>query len=248
MLSRKELLAYQKITGFTLGQIEKDYLQHILLSLIYKSITHDLIFKGGTALQKTYNLNRFSEDLDFTLNADVDINTMITQALTSLKFFGIKSAKRQTKQTANAYVYKIKIQGPLYKGIEISNAFIRLEISTREKLVLPVTTQTITPLYTDLPPYSVLMMNPSEIMAEKIRAILTRNKARDIYDLWFLITKQVKTSTALINNKLNYYNTHFDSDLFEKSIKQKEKIWKKEMQLILPLNLDFSDLTSTHNA
>jgi predicted nucleotidyltransferase component of viral defense system len=34
----------------------------------------------------------------------------------------------------------------------------------------------------DLSPYLVTMMNPEEILAEKIRAIMTRNKARDIFD------------------------------------------------------------------
>ena len=38
----------------------------LLLREIYSVFTSDLIFKGGTALKYFFNLNRFSEDLDFT--------------------------------------------------------------------------------------------------------------------------------------------------------------------------------------
>jgi len=245
MLTRKDLSSYRQITGFTLGQIEKDYLRHIFLSILYRAVKDELVFKGGTALQKSYGLNRFSEDLDFTLHADIDIEKVVHKSLTGLNIFGCESTKRKKKDVAHGWTYVIKIKGPLFTGAEHSNAFIRLEISKREQVILPVMIHTITPLYTDLPPYSVSVMNPSEIMAEKIRAILTRNKARDIYDLWFLIQKQITTTTQLINKKLQYYNLVFDFESLKKSIEQKEKLWAKEMELLIPLKLKFTDITQS---
>ena len=47
-------------------QLERDYLLILLLREIYYIFTNDLIFNGGTTLKYFFNLNRFSEDLDFT--------------------------------------------------------------------------------------------------------------------------------------------------------------------------------------
>ena len=63
MLNREEL--QDTPIDFNLYQKEKDYLQHIILARIYSRINSQLVFKGGTSLQKCMGLNRFSEDLDF---------------------------------------------------------------------------------------------------------------------------------------------------------------------------------------
>ena len=66
MLPRNELQKYCILTGFNLGQVEIDYLQHLFLMLFSKKSSTNIIFKGGTALQKIYGLHRFSIDFDFT--------------------------------------------------------------------------------------------------------------------------------------------------------------------------------------
>ncbi|MDR0823423.1 MAG: nucleotidyl transferase AbiEii/AbiGii toxin family protein, partial [Endomicrobium sp.] len=56
-----------KITNFTASLIEKDYYLSIILLEINK-LSQDLIFKGGTCLNKIYfPYHRISEDLDFNL-------------------------------------------------------------------------------------------------------------------------------------------------------------------------------------
>ncbi len=66
MMSRKNLESMQSVLGYNLGQVESDYLQHILLLFLSRRAGNWLVIKGGTALQKAYGLNRFSDDLDFT--------------------------------------------------------------------------------------------------------------------------------------------------------------------------------------
>ena len=85
-------------------------------------------------------------------------------------------------------------------------------------------------------------MDPSEIMAEKIRAILTRNNARDVYDLWFLTQKKIKISLQLVNSKLTYYKKSFDLDEFKKSIENKERIYKQEMEQLVPTIISFEKI------
>ena len=108
--------------------------------------------------------------------------------------------------------------------------------------MLPFKINTITPIYKDLPPYSVTVMDPSEIMAEKIRAILTRNSARDIYDLWFLTQKKTKTHISLINSKLEYYKKVFDLKEFKESIEKQEKLWEQEMKQLIPTLISFKEI------
>ncbi len=50
----------------------------------------------------------------------------------------------------------------------------------------------IRPIYHDLPNYFLLALDKEEILAEKIRAVLTRYKARDVYDLNELFFNEVK--------------------------------------------------------
>jgi predicted nucleotidyltransferase component of viral defense system len=59
-------------THFSLALLEKDYhLTSILHKISEKSIK-DLVFKGGTCLDKCYlGFYRLSEDLDFVYNQDV---------------------------------------------------------------------------------------------------------------------------------------------------------------------------------
>ena len=81
MLLRNELQKYGVVTGFNVGQVEIDYLQHLFLLLFSKKSSTNLIFKGGTALQKIYGLHRFSIDLDFTQKGTDESKEMIRMAI-----------------------------------------------------------------------------------------------------------------------------------------------------------------------
>ena len=43
-------------------------------------------------------------------------------------------------------------------------------------------------------------------MAEKIRALLKRAKGRDLFDLWYLLTKEVKLNWDMVKKKMEFYN------------------------------------------
>ena len=73
-------------------------------------------------------------------------------------------------------------------------------------------------------------MDEKEILAEKISAVYSRNKARDVYDLWFLTKKAVEIDTELIQKKLKNCKLLFSySELFKK-INEKERIWEPELK------------------
>jgi predicted nucleotidyltransferase component of viral defense system len=126
--------------------------------------------------------------------------------------------------------FKLKINGPLYDGTERSKSILRIEISKREKVLLEPKLKEIIPIYPDLHPYTILTMQLKEILAEKIRAIIVRTKARDVYDLWFLLRKNVKIDEKLINKKLSFYKKTFRREDLKSNIKSIGRIWERELK------------------
>jgi predicted nucleotidyltransferase component of viral defense system len=128
--------------------------------------------------------------------------------------------------------FRIKIEGPLYKG-KTSLSSIRIEISKRESVKNVPLTKEIAPPYSDILPYTLSIMDLVEISSEKVRAILTRNKARDLYDLHILIKKGNSPDLELVNQKLKYYDTEFTLKTFRERCKQLEKKWDNELNQLL---------------
>ena len=74
---------------------ERDYLQHLLLWLLY-SRSQDLIYKGGTALRMVYGGNRYSEDLDFNGQDDVAVlQSSWKELVARLRDFGVQAEMRR---------------------------------------------------------------------------------------------------------------------------------------------------------
>ncbi len=237
MLSRKSLESMKSVLGYNLGQIERDYLQHILLLFLSRYAGSWLVFKGGTALQKAYGLNRFSEDMDFTSEKETKLADIALRIRTDLLNFGFENDVEIKRNVSEIIVYRIK--GPLYDGSPRSIVVLRLEVSQREEVILKEELREVVPVYTDLSPYLLTMMNLEEIFSEKIRAIMTRNKARDVFDAWFLIKKKVPVNMELVNKKLEYYDMHFDRDAFIASLMNIKGVWVKELKPLVSFVPDF---------
>ncbi|MEM3368722.1 MAG: nucleotidyl transferase AbiEii/AbiGii toxin family protein [Thermoproteota archaeon] len=242
MLDKRQIQELTKVSGFSLWQTEKDYLQHVFLLFLSIESKRELIFKGGTALQKVYGLNRFSLDLDFTSTNGKE-EEIVNKIAKDIKDFGYEtevSKNVQYKEESKSLTLKIK--GPLYDGTEKSITSLRIEISHRRDLQLEPETKEIVPIYPDIRPYIVLVMRLEEILAEKIRAIYKRGRARDLYDLWFLIRKNTKYDTKLINKKLEYYKLTYNKQELKKKIQEIEKIWVQELKPITTFTPQFQTI------
>ncbi len=235
MLSRKEVEIYGP-AGFHPAQKEKDYVHHWILSFFSRE-GFGAVFKGGTCLQKAFSLPRYSEDLDFTLN-DSDLVNLdsISAFLSSAGFLGLEWKVKETSISTTA---RLKYQGPLYSGSSLSEGFVTLEFSKREKTIQKPIVQLINSPYPDILAYSLRIMDPREILAEKVRAIITRDSARDLFDAYFLLHKQISFKKELINAKLKYYDLDFSLKDFEKHVHKLNKIYPKEMKALASDFLDY---------
>jgi predicted nucleotidyltransferase component of viral defense system len=232
MLDRRQLQELTRISGFNLWQTEKDYLQHIFLLFLSVESKGELVFKGGTALQKVYGLNRFSLDLDFTSRNNEE-EKIIKRIVRDIEDFGFATEVfriEKFKEISKTLVLRIK--GSLFDGSDRSITSLIIEVSLRGDLILEPEVKEIVPIYPDVRPYLLQIMRLEEILAEKVRAILYRGRASDLYDLWFLIRKGVKMNLELVNNKLSYYKISFNIKDFRKKILEMEKIWMEELKPI----------------
>ncbi len=230
MISKDELKEYAKIRGLNLGQAERDYFQNILLFILYQHYGRSLIFKGGTALSKCYGSSRFSEDLDFTCLETFNTN-IIRKGLERFRVeFEIKTKEYEVGMKIILY-----IKGPLYTGIRYTLCRIVIDVSLRENVILSPVIKTIGRFMEEIPEFDVFVMQEKEILAEKIRAILTRSKARDIYDLWFLLRRGVEFDLEVIKKKLEYYDMRWDRRKFIEAVRIKSEIWNTELKPLIRL-------------
>jgi len=243
MISKSELTKIAEMKHLTIRNAEKDYLLEFLLySLSYDR--RSLVFKGGTALYKFYNLNRFSEDLDFdAIGKRFDADKMIKKIIRNLELTGMQRALPEKIEYSNETNIRFAIRGPLYDGSKNSMSRVTINISKRERPISPLEKLLVT-TYSEIPSFELSVLDVEEIAAEKIRCILTREKPRDIYDLWFLSKKGIAIDVPLVNKKLKNYRLIFNLEKFMEKVNEKRNMWKRDLQhLIIGTLPEFKEVT-----
>lgn len=228
MIDRETLVRIAKLTGLKPFQQEKNYVQTMLLRSIYARISGEMVFKGGTALAFFHGLNRFSEDLDFALKERFDLRSLMEEIERDLEVLNMGAVLKIIEDNSSSFSFRVGVEGPLFTR-EIERCFVRVEVSKREKVLRKVEIKELRPAYPDILPFYVTVMCLEEILAEKVRALTWRGKARDLYDLWFLLKTGVKIDLELINKKLSYYKKEFALKEFMENIKKIRATWKQEL-------------------
>jgi hypothetical protein len=238
VISKEQLKSFSKLNNLKPWQQEKHYIQALILNSLAKE---PLIFKGGTYLWFFHNLQRFSEDLDFTAISPFSSNLMNTVSK-DLELMGVENSIKLIENNEASYSFRISAKGPLNSS-DKDLCHVYIDISKREKIIKkPLQFSLNFPAY-DIPMQTINCMDLDEIACEKSRAILSRNKSRDIYDLHFLIkNKNAKFSPDLVNQKLAYYGLEFSKKRFiEKIINSKKNYYSELSQLIFEKMPDFEE-------
>ncbi len=241
MIDASKIREIARLSGMRPWQQEKHYLQSLILTIISD---YPLVFKGGTYLWLFHGLNRFSEDLDFTAKGPLRKN-FAKFVSRSLNLYGYENEMKILKDSELGLLVRYMIAGPLHSS-DKDRCVIYVEVSGREKVVLPgLSLKTDFPQY-DIPVKILSGMNLDEVGAEKVRAILTREKGRDIFDLYYLIRrKNIRFDIELVNRKLAYHDLNFDSSKFMQKLESRNKIYSKELKpMILGEPPDFDEVKS----
>jgi len=243
MLTAEDIKALARVTGLRPHQQEKLYVQHILLRTIYSEVYDELVFKGGTALMIFHGLNRFSEDLDFTLRKRFDLDRIEGRISSDMRLLGIPVIlRKRANEKEGSYTLRVGVEGPLFTR-DVERCHVRVEVSRREDIRLRPDVRAIESVYPDILPFTIPVMPVEEIAAEKIRALMTRTKARDLYDLWFLAKRGVRVDSQLVSSKLAFYDLDFDRGSLARKITGMNDLWQPELRAIVIGDLpDFKDV------
>jgi predicted nucleotidyltransferase component of viral defense system len=240
--------------------IDKDWiLGHFLNAMFaFPDISENFVFKGGTCLKKNYfDDYRFSEDLDFTLlNKAFVVDKLFFKKVIELaeqnsgaKFY-LKNIKPQIhKDLPQGYEVIILYWGAIHKPNQIVlpvnrwQTKIKLDISFSEVLLLVPERKKIFHSYSDsetinntVPVYPL-----NEVVAEKLRSLIQRNRPRDIYDLYYL-SEIIKIDDYaaildLLKQKSKSKNIdccNYDDFLNQKKYKNNKRAWESSLEYHLP--------------
>lgn len=220
MITKEQISLLAKKKKINESVIFREYLQLFFLNELYsQGKSKDIFFKGGTALHLIYKAPRFSEDLDFTVGMKQSDFLSFIQGLFS-QISKNESITFKDKKTLLGKKFSLKASSDIL-GHEI---FVNLDFSFREKVVQPEKS-IINTDYPILFTSYIHHLSKDEILSEKIRALLSRNKGRDLYDLWYLKTQGAEINKDLVREKLKYY--HLDS-IKKKDILKKIRKFSKE--------------------
>jgi len=219
MINKDQIHSLLKKNKINETVIFREYLQLFFLNELYsQKQSKDIFFKGGTALHLIYKSPRFSEDLDFTVElGKKEFLDFVQKLFASL-----------SKKEAVTFKEKKSIAGKTFlltadPSVLPYKTFINLDFSFREKVIDPQKSIIDTNFPVIFTSY-IYHLSKEEIFAEKIRALLTRAKGRDLYDLWYLTTQGAFLKKGLIKEKLKYYQLeNIDKDDMLKKVKSFSK-------------------------
>lgn len=200
MISIEELSEIKKRRKTSLYYEEKEYFQYIFLNAISK-YTENFIFKGGTCLRICHGLERASEDLDFSTNLIIlKIKEIVKKCLKDFDLLNIKYKIYSEKEFEGNFRIEIRFEGPLFTGKQASTNTLKIDFNKRK--VKNKIVKVVNKLFSDVPIFSLIVLEEKEILTEKIRALINRGESRDLYDIWVLLNKGVKIDKKLLIEKL----------------------------------------------
>lgn len=213
-LIQSRLENYQCETALDETQAIREITQELVLYSLYQAQFFKVAsFLGGTALRIIYQLNRFSEDLDFSL-LKPDLN------------FNITSVIKSVVQSMKAFGYDLEVMDKSKTDIAVKNRWLKTNFESIGKIFefhhhrdfsqtikIKLEVDCNPPLgaetemkFLDFPAdYQVLAHNKPCLFSGKIMALLCRAyiKGRDWYDFLWYVKEKVTPDWVHLNFGLN---------------------------------------------
>ncbi len=199
----------------------KEIVQEVVLcGLSRGGFFRDAAFYGGTALRIFYGLDRFSEDLDFSLvsaNPDFDLTKYFSYIENETKSLGLNFSVVEKEKSIDSNVKSAFLKGNTKEHIlTFYEESDEASIISREEVIKikfevdinPPSGATYETKFGLLPsPYQVRLYDMSSLFAGKIHACLCRNwrtrvKGRDFYDYVFFLAMGAKVNVVNLKAKL----------------------------------------------
>lgn len=230
-------------------QALREIMQEIALAGLYRAnFFKHAAFYGGTALRIFHGLNRFSEDLDFSLlqkDADFEFDHYFKSIVDEFQALGIKvSLNQKMKSTISTIDSAFLKSDTLWSELIFEDTIPQIKLSIKPSIKIKLEIDTNPPLRFGTEnklltkPFSfyVNCLTLPDLFAGKMHALLfrkwkTRVKGRDWYDLDWYIKKGVKINL-----------THFCQRAIESGDWAQETMTKDQLLELLALKIASLDI------
>lgn len=224
----------QMITKYEINNVNdeinalKEIIQEIVLAGLSRgNFFNNADFYGGTALRIFYNLDRFSEDLDFALlepNKDFDLSKYFIYIEKELKAYGINLEINTKQKSITSNITSAFLKGDTLEHILkffpteeehkynhlLKNLKIKFEVD-----INPPSGATFDDKFKLLPsPHQIKLYDKPSLFASNIHTILYKPKGRDLYDYIFFLAHDTNVNIELLKNKLIASNYIIENEEF----------------------------------
>ena len=190
-------------------QALREIMQEIALAGLYRAgFFEKATFYGGTALRIFYGLNRFSEDLDFSLlkvDSDFSLDKYLEAILVEFDSLGMKVSVKEKQKTIHSNIESAFLKSEtIWNELVLENIIPQNGLDQKANIKIKLEVDTEPPLGFEteekllLKPFSfyVKCFTISDLFAGKMHALLFRKwknnvKGRDWYDMEWYIKKGV---------------------------------------------------------
>ena len=199
----------------------KEIIQEIVLcGLSRAGFFNKAAFYGGTALRIFYGLNRFSEDLDFSLTSpepDFDLSSYFPVLKKEVTSWGLNVDISLKEKNTDSAIRSAFLKGNTMEHMLVFYASESLKsgISRDEVIKIKFEVDTMPPegagyenKYRLLPsPYEVKMYDMPSLFAGKVHAVICRAwkqrvKGRDLYDYIFYLSRNASLNLPHLKARL----------------------------------------------
>lgn len=217
----------QMLKGYNVRNIyeQKNAMKEIMQEIVLCGLSRAGFFKkaafyGGTALRIFYGLDRFSEDLDFSLESpdpDFDFAACFPTLEKEVRSFGLHVHIAEKEKTKESHIRSAFLKGNTQEHLLLfyadksaadavaKNEAIRIKL---EVDVNPPAGANFEHQYRLLPaPYAVRLYDLPSLFAGKIHAVLCRGwqnriKGRDLYDYVFYLSRGARVNQNHLQERL----------------------------------------------
>ena len=221
----KQMLGrYELITIHDNENALKEIIQEIVLLGLWRSKFYEkAVFYSGSALRILHKLDRFSENLDFSLiqpENNFDIKKYLGAIKSELELWGFEVSTEEKKKEnesmidsafikANTLIHLLKIDSNLKTH---KNAVMKIKLEVDQEPAIGFTSDLKYHLHPI--PFTIKTMTLPSLFAGKMHALLCRTvktniKGRDWYDLIWFVKNKIPCELHYLKNKM-VQTGHFD--------------------------------------
>lgn len=199
----------------------KEVVQEIVLcGLSRAGFFKNAVFYGGTALHLFYGLDRFSEDLDFSLKTEIpsyDFSEYIPILEKEVRAYGLNFKIEAKDKSVDSNIQSAFLKGNTKEHMLMfyANELLAQSIGSKELTKIKFEVDVNPPDYASfetkyrlLPiPYEITLYDMPSLFAGKIHAVICRAwknrvKGRDLYDYIFYLSQDVAVNLKHLTARL----------------------------------------------